>query len=495
MHHFIFPTQDSWISSGSDTTTGESFKNQNFGRDQILEVKKFFYNNEFNYQTRALINFAGTDFNEMSNSIVAGDIDNPRFYLKLYEAEGNSELSEDYTLDFQPISESWSEGTGKFGDRPKNTNGCSWENRQNPIGSTEITWSNRAVLGQTLASGALTISSGDIMDEEVTIGGVDFIFVEDTTNYDNNSNELFVTSGSSVDTSAQNLREIINNNTSTHGLSISASHSETGRLELTGSATGSLANLGAASSSALFSFNGNQAKAVEGGTDRRGGLGGNGNTTVPVSSSAQSFSNESPDVDVEITDMVKGWLSGSIDNYGIQVRFSGSQETDSNTFGHLKFFSRDTHTIYAPKLEVRWEDSSYNTGDLTELSMSGEVDNYLYMKGLRESYKENERVKFRIGARKRYIQKSFSTSVQTTSGSYVPQGSGSYAIKDIATDEYIVPFSAYTSMSCDTNSNYFVQWLDGFYPDRTYKILLKLKYNDNQEQIFDDDFEFNVKRS
>ena len=78
MHHFIFPTKDTWISSGSSTITGESFKDQNFGRDQILEVKKFFYNNSFDHQTRTLINFGGTSFNNMSQSIVAGDIDNPR---------------------------------------------------------------------------------------------------------------------------------------------------------------------------------------------------------------------------------------------------------------------------------------------------------------------------------------------------------------------------------------------------------------------------------
>ena len=36
MHHFIFPSQDTWISSGSSTIDGESFKDQNFGRDQIL---------------------------------------------------------------------------------------------------------------------------------------------------------------------------------------------------------------------------------------------------------------------------------------------------------------------------------------------------------------------------------------------------------------------------------------------------------------------------
>ena len=49
-------------------------------------------------------------------------------------------------------------------------------------------------------------------------------------------------------------------------------------------------------------------------------------------------------------------------------------------------------------------------------------------------------------------------------------------------------------MSVDINGNYFDQYLTGFYPDRVYKILLKVKYTDGQEQIFDDNFEFKVKR-
>jgi len=217
-----------------------------------------------------------------------------------------------------------------------------------------------------------------------------------------------------------------------------------------------------------------------------------------ISSSVQTFSNQSPDINVEVTDMVKMWFSGSQENYGMLIRFSGSQETDNETFGHLKFFSRNTHTIFSPRLEVRWDDhiacSGSNTGSLTELTMSGLADNFLYMQGLREEYREGERVKFRVGARKRYIQKSFTTSVQTVTGSFITEGSGSYAIKDVATDEFIVPFSSYTSMSCDENGNYFNQWLDGFYPDRVYKIQLKLNYDDGQEQVFDDDFEFIVKR-
>ncbi len=375
MHHFIFPNQDTWVSSGSSNVTGESFKDQNFGRDQILEVKKEFYNNAFDYPTRALVQFSGDEFTELSKSLSDGTIPLPqtgstvgsKFYLRLFEAEGNAEMTEEYKLAIRPISQSWTEGTGKFGDRPKNTNGCSWENRSNPIGGTAITWANAGV------------------------------------------------------------------------------------------------------------------------------------TVLTVSKSEQSFSNQSPDVNVEVTDMVNMWYEGQEENYGMLINFSGSQETDSETFGHLKFFSRNTHTIFSPKLEVRWDDSSFSTGNLTELTMSGLTDNFLYMKGLRESYKVGERVKFRVGARKRYIQKTFSNSVQTVTNSFITNGSGSYAIKDVATDEFIVPFedstgTSYTKLSCDSNSNYFIQYLDGFYPDRVYKILLKLKYDDGQEQVFDDDFEFIVKR-
>ena len=373
MHHFIFPSQDTWISSGSSTITGESFKDQNFGRDQILEVKKEFYNNAFNYPTRALVNFSGTEFTEMSKSVANGTIaSDAKYFLRLYEAEGNAEIGDlAYTLSIQPISESWNEGKGKFGDTPKNTKGCSWENRDNPAGGSADTWA-------------------------------------------------------------------------TPGVSV-----------------------------------------------------------LSVSSSAQSFTNQSPDVDVEVTDMVNMWLKGQYSNYGMLIRFAGTQETDDSHFGHLKFFSRNTHTIFSPKLEVRWDDhlpcTGSNTGSLNELTMSGLADNFLYMKGLRQEYRENERVKFRVGARKRYIQKSFTTSVQTITGSYVTNTSGSYAIKDVATDEFIVPFeditgTSYTKLSCDSDSNYFIQYLDGFYPDRVYKILLKLKYDDGQEQVFDDDFEFIVKR-
>ena len=124
---------------------------------------------------------------------------------------------------------------------------------------------------------------------------------------------------------------------------------------------------------------------------------------------------------MDITRIVDSWfdkkINDDVGNNGFLLRFSGSQELDSTTFGEY---------------------------------------HYVYPIGIKAHYKENERVKFRLGVRKRYIQKTFSTSVQTTTGSFIPEGSGSYSIIDIASGETMVPFGAYTSMSCDSTSPYMM---------------------------------------
>ena len=57
-----------------------------------------------------------------------------------------------------------------------------------------------------------------------------------------------------------------------------------------------------------------------------------GVTVYPVSSSTQTFSNQSPDTDIEVTDMVKMWFTGSVSNYGMLIRFNGAQETNDQVF-------------------------------------------------------------------------------------------------------------------------------------------------------------------
>ena len=119
MHRFFFATKDAFISSGSDQITGEDWSDKNTGQDEILELKKVFWDRKFHYPTRLLIKF---DADEINNYITASNI--PSSYktnLRLWETKGTSGLSETYTVASYPVSESWDEGVGRESDDPKTT--------------------------------------------------------------------------------------------------------------------------------------------------------------------------------------------------------------------------------------------------------------------------------------------------------------------------------------------------------------------------------------
>ncbi len=213
----------------------------------------------------------------------------------------------------------------------------------------------------------------------------------------------------------------------------------------------------------------------------------------------QSFSYESPDVNMDVENIIKNWLGGGeyLPNNGLILKWSGSQEDSTSITGDINFHSRHGNSIYSPRIEIRVDDhapaSGSNTGSLTELDVSAtNQDVYLYMTNLRSEYTENEIPKFRVGARNRYITKSTSTSYTKDEQEYVPETSGSYSIIDVETGQTLIPFDEYSYLSCDVNGSYFKQNLKTFVNNRTYRIKLKLQTSDNKNLIFDDGWDFKV---
>jgi hypothetical protein len=76
------------------------------------------------------------------------------------------------------------------------------------------------------------------------------------------------------------------------------------------------------------------------------------NTDELIFKFQRSFS----DVKINITSIVKSWLSGDIQNNGILIKFI--RET-SDTHSSIQFFSKDTNTIYYPYLEVLYNDYKF----------------------------------------------------------------------------------------------------------------------------------------
>jgi hypothetical protein len=207
-------------------------------------------------------------------------------------------------------------------------------------------------------------------------------------------------------------------------------------------------------------------------------------------SASQSYNYESDDVRMDVTNMVNIWLSGSISNNGIIIHHSLEAENDTLDYGVLKFFSKETNTIYEPKLEIVWDDSSVVTGSLAPVTGSAEDGYKVVVTNLKTQYEANTKVKIRVKGRDKYPSKSFGTTFSYDQSKYLPTTTY-YQLEDYITKEIIFPFGNYTKVSCDSTSNYFIMDLSSLPINRTY--LLKLKIVEGGiSTIIDDKLKFEI---
>jgi hypothetical protein len=214
---------------------------------------------------------------------------------------------------------------------------------------------------------------------------------------------------------------------------------------------------------------------------------GKGGTFYYASSSLQNFEYKTTDVYMDIKDIMVDWISGSIPNDGIIVKLPFSKENDTNDYGILRFFSKETNTIHQPKVRIGWDDVSFTTGSLTELTSENIK---VGIKNFKKEYKVNTTPKLRVVGRDLYPIKTFSSTAQYGISKFLPTTSY-YQIRDYHSDDVIVPFSDYTKLSCDSNGNYFNLNLSNWEVDRVYKIELKVTI-DGVDNFFDEDYTFSV---
>jgi hypothetical protein len=201
----------------------------------------------------------------------------------------------------------------------------------------------------------------------------------------------------------------------------------------------------------------------------------------------QDFEYQSKDVHMDVKDIVEDWISGSIVNDGIILKLPFELENDTNDYGILRFFSKETNTIHQPKLRIGWDDTSFATGSLTELT-SEEIK--VGIRNFKKEYKVNTTPKLRVVGRDLYPIKSFSATAQYGISKFLPTTSY-YQILDYHSNDVIVPYSEYTKLSCDSDGNYFNLNLTNWEVDRVYKIEFKVVI-DGVPQFFDEDYTFSV---
>ena len=211
--------------------------------------------------------------------------------------------------------------------------------------------------------------------------------------------------------------------------------------------------------------------------------------TFDTASASQTFNYSTDDIRMDITDIVKLWLSGSIQNNGLMLKHSTTVENDSFNYGYSKFYSKETDTIYEPKLEIVWNDITFNTGSLLPVIGIAEEEYKVVLTNLKSQYLKNTIITIRVKGRDKYPLKSFGTTFAYDQSKYLPTTTY-YQIEDYVTGEIIIPFGDYTKVSCDSISNYFNLDLSTFPIKRLYKIKLKIIDNDistiiDEKQLFE----------
>ena len=343
----IFPEKDTTIWSEPNTLGIYG----NAGLDSVIEIGGYPDSNLTGRTQRSLIQFKSTDITSTLNTKVTGNWSSS-LHLSLASA---SEIPTSYTLFAYPVSQSWTNGTGKRDDSPLNKTGVSWQHR----GAQENAWN--------------------------ALGG-DFI---------------------------------------------------------TSSVSGS-----------------------------------------------QTFNLDSDyDVDINVTSIVNSHYSSSIPNYGMVLKLEDTYENYTTASINLKYFGSNTHTIFPPYLEFKWDDSIYSSS-LSELSTDIAT---VGIKNHKEKYTDSDSARFRLSARPKYPIRSFTTSSIYLTEYKLPCASY-WGIKDEYSGEMIVDFdTTFTKVSADNTSSYFDVYMDSLQPERFYRLLVKTTLNDSTI-VLDDNNVFKVVR-
>jgi hypothetical protein len=208
---------------------------------------------------------------------------------------------------------------------------------------------------------------------------------------------------------------------------------------------------------------------------------------------SQSFViNTTKDTNINVTNIVEAFTTASLlENNGFLLKFQDQYEFNYSSSYSLKFFSKDTHTIYLPQLEFGWDDSVYNTGSLNVLDNQNIAITLGNNMGF---YNINDVCQFRVNARPIYPPRQFVTQSVFILNSALPSSSY-YAIQDLDTGEYVIDFSEeHTKISCDTEGNFFTLYTAGFQPERYYKVLIKSTFSNGSSIIYNNDYIFKINK-
>lgn len=197
------------------------------------------------------------------------------------------------------------------------------------------------------------------------------------------------------------------------------------------------------------------------------------------------------DVNINVTAAIKQIYNDTLANKGFILKIQDDYEFYTSASIRLKYFGKDTNTIYPPFLEFGWDDRTYDQGNLPVLDTDTSI---ISIKNNKGKYADTGKQRFRITARPQYPTRTFTTSSVYLTNNVLPSASY-WGLRDENTEEMVVDFNTdFTKISCDSNGSFFDVYMDGLQPERYYRILIKTTL-DNSTVVVDNQNIFKVVRN
>lgn len=221
--------------------------------------------------------------------------------------------------------------------------------------------------------------------------------------------------------------------------------------------------------------------------------GGNWYDNLRSTHSISYYNNDVLDIRTDVTDIVNEWLTGSIENDGFIIKRSKEQESDYKNYKELGFFSKDSTTIYYPKLEVIEDDSTYATGSNNEFADVENKQYRIYSSNLKDEYRQNSKDKIIIYCNELYPDQTYESELTSSLKTKSLPSESYYEIKLVDNNETIIKKSEGTKINLNGNQNYFYIDFKNLNKHYNYKISYVVIADDSIEKYYTDNKIFTVK--
>ena len=194
------------------------------------------------------------------------------------------------------------------------------------------------------------------------------------------------------------------------------------------------------------------------------------------------FESGTENLEVDISNIVEKWITGTLNQYGLLIKLSGSAENVAGGVDPLaeksyytkKFFARQSQFFFArPNIEARWDSSSAHTASLPTPYVR--ADEYIYkVTNLKSSYKTYERTTFKVHTRKKDWQPNIYT-VATNTAPIDLVDESYYKVRRVADNREVVGYStssspSYSKLSYNASGSFFDFDMSILEPNYLYEI-------------------------